>query len=78
MMPRGYRDEDEKAEGYAIEDCRGLRLSRSGAAIEVEMDDGTKDWVPLSQIHDDSEVFEPGGSGRLVVTKWLAEQRGWV
>lgn len=38
-------------------------------------------WIPDSQIHDDSEVYmstKPGDSGKLVVTNWLAEQRGWT
>ena len=31
-------------------------------------------WVPLSQIHDDSEVYEKGHKGKLVVTQWLADK----
>lgn len=35
-------------------------------------------WVPHSQIHDNSEVFQKEDSGNLVVTMWFAEQRSWV
>jgi hypothetical protein len=35
-------------------------------------------WVPKSQVHDESEVYASGGEGRLVVTRWFAEQRGWA
>ena len=35
-------------------------------------------WVPHSQIDDDSEVFEKGTNGDLVVTRWWAEKRGLV
>lgn len=38
-------------------------------------------WVPLSQVHDDSEVWdgcEVGETGNLVVTSWIAEQKGWI
>lgn len=31
-------------------------------------------WVPKSQVHEDSEVFETGHVGTLVVTLWWAEQ----
>jgi hypothetical protein len=29
-------------------------------------------WVPQSVIHDDSEVFEVGHRGKLVVQQWWA------
>ena len=32
-------------------------------------------WFPLSQVDDDSEVFEKGHQGKLVVSKWIAEQK---
>ena len=34
--------------------------------------------VPKSQIHDDSEVWKRDQTGELVVTAWLARERGWV
>lgn len=40
--------------------------------------DGEEHWIPKSQIHDDSEVYEEGHEGRLVVTQWIAEQKGLV
>lgn len=33
-------------------------------------------WVPKSVIHDDSEVYEKGGEGKLVVKTWWA-QKEW-
>jgi hypothetical protein len=35
-------------------------------------------WIPQSQIHDDSEVWQAGNSGQLVLTRWIAEQKGLV
>jgi hypothetical protein len=35
-------------------------------------------WVPQSQVHEDSEVFEDGNEGTLIVTAWLAKTKGWV
>lgn len=33
-------------------------------------------WIPKSQISDDSEVFEDGGQGTLIVSEWIALQKG--
>ena len=35
-------------------------------------------WVPRSQIDDDSEVWEKGHMGDLIVSEWFAEKRGWL
>jgi hypothetical protein len=46
-------------------------------AILVRLEDGKETWVPQSQVHDDSEVWKEGHSGKLVVESWFAEQKGW-
>ena len=48
-------------------------------ALLVEID-GEDYWIPLSQIHDDSEVFDDdkNADGKLVVTEWIAQQKGLV
>lgn len=40
--------------------------------------EGKQVWIPLSQIDDDSEVYKAGTSGKLVVTEWIATQKGLV
>lgn len=38
-------------------------------------------WIPNSQIHDDSEIWEKstiGETGSLVIPLWLAEKKGWA
>lgn len=35
-------------------------------------------WVPQQHITDDSEVYRKGDEGKLVVTDYIAEQKGWV
>lgn len=40
--------------------------------------DGDEHWIPKSQIDDDSEVYEKDGEGTLVVTQWIAEQKGLI
>jgi hypothetical protein len=46
-------------------------------AILAEID-GTDVWIPKSQIKDESEVWKKGQSGKLVVTEWIATQKGLV
>lgn len=43
---------------------------RNGKPVEV--------WIPQSQITEDSEVWKVGDTGTLIVTEYLAEQRGWI
>jgi hypothetical protein len=38
--------------------------------------DGTNHWIPKSQISDDSEVYEMNTSGTLIITEWLAVEKG--
>lgn len=52
-------------------------LRESKAAILVDLNNGREPmWIPQSQIHDDSDVYESNGSGKLIVTRWIAEQKG--
>jgi hypothetical protein len=38
--------------------------------------DGEQHWLPQSQVHDDSEVYKKGDHGTLIITRWIAQQRG--
>lgn len=39
---------------------------------------GPSFWVPRSQLREPNEVWNEGDRGTLVVTEWLAEERGWL
>lgn len=49
----------------------------SGRALLVEIP-GHSDpiWIPQGQIDEDSEVWRDGDEGDLVITEWIAEQKG--
>jgi len=50
----------------------------SGEALKLEPKaGGAVFWVPKSVIHEDSEVYQAGGEGNLVVYEWFAIDRGW-
>lgn len=55
-----------------IEDVRCI--SASDKALRCRLPDGRRVWVPLSAIHDDSEVYKLEHYGKLVIKGWFAEQ----
>jgi hypothetical protein len=68
-------------EGFTIENVRAIRGTDRALLVRGDFFDnytGTgEQWIPKSQIHDDSEVYEVDHEGKLVVKKWLAEKEGW-
>lgn len=82
-MTRGFRDEDEQrpqsSPPVAFEGVRALRASKLALLCEFQVTvkgkpESKRDWVPQSQIHGDSEVFEAGHEGKLVITGWYADK----
>lgn len=55
-------------------------IGETEMALKVRLDDGREIWFPKSQIDDDSEVFDADGNstGTLVVSEWIALQKGLV
>lgn len=60
-------------------------MHKSAKALLVAIQDcdykGKPDeWIPLSQIAEDSEInreSDVGDEGTLIMSKWIAEQKGW-
>jgi hypothetical protein len=75
-VARTIRDEDSDGEDTAdFENVVALHATDKALLCRV---DGEEVWVPLSQIHGNSEIYEKGHSGKLVVTAWWAKQKGWA
>ena len=64
---------DETAE---IEDVHCVNTTEKAIRIRTAGDDYY--WIPQSVIHDDSEVFDIGDHGTLVVAEWFAVKEGLV
>lgn len=64
----------KKGEWVELEGCECLRESDSGKAVLVRDDKGTKRWVPISQIHHESEIQKAGDTGTLMISRWLFER----
>ncbi len=63
------------SEPVSIENVTCLKETDKALLVEHE---GVETWVPKSQVHDDSEVYQEGQAGTLVVSLWLAEEKNWV
>ena len=56
-----------------IENVRAIYATASALKVEI---DGQEYWFPNSQIDDDSEVYKEGDEGALIVSQWIADQKG--
>ncbi len=64
------------AETHSIEGVKCI--AETDAALRVTSDEIGTEWIPKSQVDENSEVYALGGEGTLVVTLWLAETKGWL
>jgi len=80
---RGYRDEDisrEHDDSGDDPECIGVGkcLSQTEKAVRIHLDDeNTPRWIPKSVLHDDSEVYQTGDTGKVIVKQWWAEKNGF-
>jgi hypothetical protein len=63
---------NERYEDATIEGVTCVSETEKALLCEIE---GENYWIPKSQIRDDSEVFEQGTEGKLVIPRWLAEEK---
>lgn len=59
-----------------IEDCEILYITDKGGVLCLI--EGEKHWLPQSQIHENSECWETGDKGELIISRWIAERRGLI
>jgi hypothetical protein len=57
---------------------KGKTLKVTEKALLIQTEDHGNVWVPRSVVHDDSEVFDRGHEGDLVVQSWCAEKEGYA
>lgn len=71
-----FKEHDEK--NVEITGARCLRDSKMAVLIRITWKDKVQEfWVPQSQVHAHSEVWVPGDEGKLVISKWIAIERGF-
>lgn len=65
--------------GYAecLKETEKAILVRVGENPNFEGFDGSFElWVPQSQVDEDSEVWQEGDAGVLVLSEWFAQKEG--
>ena len=50
----------------------------TGGDLDEIVGDGEEVWIPQSQVDDDSEVCQKGDVGVLIVSDWIANEKGWT
>lgn len=62
-----------------IVDCIGMKATAKAVLVLVPGEQGPRElWFPQSQIHDDSEVWKEGDEGELVISEWIAKEKGLI
>lgn len=66
-----------KTDGVNLGQAQAIAGTDKALRVQLESEDEPR-WVPKSQIHDDSEVYDDkdNATGDLVVTRWFAEKEG--
>lgn len=72
------RDDEHEGDGpISLGQGEAKHKAASGKAIEVLIADGRVPiWIPISCIHDDSEVYDLGHTGKVIVKRWWADDHG--
>jgi hypothetical protein len=63
------------AEKVQIQNVTVSKETEAALLVNIE---GEEMWIPKSQIDDDSEVYKKDTEGTLVITEWIAKQKGLI
>lgn len=55
--------------------ARCVKATKAAILVNIE---GKEHWIPQSQIDDDSEVWQEGDEGELIISEWFATKKGLV
>jgi hypothetical protein len=66
-----------KTDGVNLGQAQAIAGTEKALRVQLESEDEPR-WIPRSQVHDDSEVYDDkdNATGDLVVTRWFAEKEG--
>ncbi len=68
------------ADVYRLPGCTGIKATPKALLVRAPVGEGGKlidVWVPQNCIHDDSDVWKEGHTGKLVVYSWFVERQPW-
>lgn len=66
-----------KTDGVNLGQAQAIAGTAKALRVQLESEEEPR-WIPRSQIHDDSEVYDvdKNATGDLVVERWFAEKEG--
>lgn len=64
------------ADAISLGQGQCTRATDKAVCVRLEADAAKELWIPQSCVHDDSEVWQSGQAGNVVVKRWWAEERG--
>ncbi len=59
---------------FTIRQCKSIAETEKAILVESEDFDEGQQWIPQSQIDDDSEIYKNGQKGNLTISDWFAEK----
>lgn len=62
---------------FMIEDAECIQSTDKAILVSAPDFDEPR-WIPQSMVHDDSDVWEKGDEGILIVQEWWAKKQGWI
>lgn len=57
---------------------RGVTCTAETKAAILVVIDEVEHWIPKSQVDDDSEVYKKGDEGTLIISEWIAQEKGLI
>jgi hypothetical protein len=65
---------------YEKDGCKAVRGTDLALLVKGVSpdDDDEEEWVPRSVIDDDSEVYDEGHEGKIVIKSSFARSKGWT
>ena len=56
-------------------DVAAIKATAAALLCKIE---GRDVWIPQSQIDDDSEVWRASDVGTLIISEWIAKEKGLI
>ncbi len=67
---------------FRIENCEVIRQTKKAILVEsdefLNLTGEVQQWIPISMIHDNSEVWKYKQKGTLIIEEWFAEKKEWI
>jgi hypothetical protein len=65
----------KNSESYTIDWAKCIKATERAILVEIA-EEAEPIWIPRSQILYDAETWDEDDENELVITEWIAEQKG--